>query len=531
MSIGTGLALMGGMALGGGMMTGGGSSSSTQQPAALDPSTVGQDSLAAQLQLMPQVVADDEQYAPQLTALNTSTLSQALTGSSTAGANGLIGIYGSLSPQLGQIQAASNSQADAANIANVQNLGLQATQAYQNANPLLTQQMSSLAGQVNAAGQNTVGPVSYSGVTAAQGGLSQAGLAQASGGPLLGQLTGNAGAALNSMTPLEQMEQGQAMQLLSTNGGLTAAQNAEAQDSARAAYSSRGLNNSDASMQAEVLNTADAQQNRLLQNQSLAQSVDSSTNAQVNANRSYALGTQSLGENLNIANAQMGNQVGMYNTGQSDMVGLANSQMSNQVGMYNAGMGYQDQVTNAQLALQQQQQNLNNQMSLAGMYQSQAQNPYALVLGQGAGVSQSMNATGQGSQYADSNVFDPWNSTIMSMYNTNYNAQSAAAIAAGNNSAATTGAGIGALGSLGSAALMASMMCWVAREVFGAESPRWRSFRAWMLTAAPAALRQLYLRRGERFARLIRTRPQLRAAVRAWMEDILARDEALAYGV
>ena len=36
--------------------------------------------------------------------------------------------------------------------------------------------------------------------------------------------------------------------------------------------------------------------------------------------------------------------------------------------------------------------------------------------------------------------------------------------------------------------------CWVAREVYGKDDPRWLMFRAWLLGDAPAWFRGLYLR-------------------------------------
>lgn len=76
--------------------------------------------------------------------------------------------------------------------------------------------------------------------------------------------------------------------------------------------------------------------------------------------------------------------------------------------------------------------------------------------------------------------------------------------------------GLGAAGAAG-------LVCWVAREVFGPENMRWLEFRHWLLTAAPEPLRRRYIAKGERFARLIHNRPNLRTAVRDWMNAILDR--------
>jgi hypothetical protein len=63
------------------------------------------------------------------------------------------------------------------------------------------------------------------------------------------------------------------------------------------------------------------------------------------------------------------------------------------------------------------------------------------------------------------------------------------------------------------------MMCWAAREIFGVADPRWLTFRAWMLDAAPDKLRQWYRVNGERWAgRLKHASAGTRAAVQRWME-------------
>ncbi len=63
-----------------------------------------------------------------------------------------------------------------------------------------------------------------------------------------------------------------------------------------------------------------------------------------------------------------------------------------------------------------------------------------------------------------------------------------------------------------------SAFCWVAREVYGADDPRWLFFRQWMLRDAPAWLRITYLAHGEDFAAWLHDRPVAKAALRPLME-------------
>jgi hypothetical protein len=60
--------------------------------------------------------------------------------------------------------------------------------------------------------------------------------------------------------------------------------------------------------------------------------------------------------------------------------------------------------------------------------------------------------------------------------------------------------------------------CWVAREVYGRGSPRWLLFRHWLLSDAPAWLRDSYAIHGEAIADWIRDRPIAKAAVRHLMD-------------
>ena len=64
--------------------------------------------------------------------------------------------------------------------------------------------------------------------------------------------------------------------------------------------------------------------------------------------------------------------------------------------------------------------------------------------------------------------------------------------------------------------------CWVAREVYGEQNPKWLLFRAWLLTEAPTWLRDLYATHGEKFAAWIHDKPLVKAAVKALMDRAIA---------
>jgi len=65
----------------------------------------------------------------------------------------------------------------------------------------------------------------------------------------------------------------------------------------------------------------------------------------------------------------------------------------------------------------------------------------------------------------------------------------------------------------------AGILCWVAREVYGIDNPKWLQFREWMLTKASDNLRNYYIEYGERIAKSIRNRPKIKALIRKWMDS------------
>lgn len=79
-------------------------------------------------------------------------------------------------------------------------------------------------------------------------------------------------------------------------------------------------------------------------------------------------------------------------------------------------------------------------------------------------------------------------------------------------------------GALGGASLGAGILgkfCWVAREVYGEDNPKWMQFRAWLLTKAPRWFYNLYAKHGEQFAAYIADKTHLKSVVRFVFDTIL----------
>jgi len=75
----------------------------------------------------------------------------------------------------------------------------------------------------------------------------------------------------------------------------------------------------------------------------------------------------------------------------------------------------------------------------------------------------------------------------------------------------------GMMSGLGSAFGAFDLPCWVAREVYGIENPKWLEFREWMLNDSPSWFRNTYIKYGERFAKFISNKPRVKSIIRKWM--------------
>ena len=96
------------------------------------------------------------------------------------------------------------------------------------------------------------------------------------------------------------------------------------------------------------------------------------------------------------------------------------------------------------------------------------------------------------------------------------NANNAAAMQRQNDQQKSQQVGqiIGGLSSVGSL-----LMCWVAREVYGADNPKWEKFRQWVVFQSPNWFFHWYMFNGERFAEYIKDKPLLKRIIRCWMDS------------
>lgn len=112
--------------------------------------------------------------------------------------------------------------------------------------------------------------------------------------------------------------------------------------------------------------------------------------------------------------------------------------------------------------------------------------------------------------------------TSSSMWNTNANNN--AQMALQNDQQNDWGNRLGQISSA-AGSFGALLMCWVAREVYGASNPRWMQFRDWVVFCAPEWFFNWYVLNGEQFANYIHDKPLLKRIIRWWMDSKITKED------
>ena len=74
--------------------------------------------------------------------------------------------------------------------------------------------------------------------------------------------------------------------------------------------------------------------------------------------------------------------------------------------------------------------------------------------------------------------------------------------------------------------LGAQAMCWVAREVYGEDDPKWLQFREWVIGYSPNWFYKAYSKYGEKVAKVVAKVPALKLVIRPFMD---AKRKAMGY--
>jgi hypothetical protein len=279
-----------------------------------------------------------------------------------------------------------------------------------------------------------------------------------------------------------------------------------------------------------------------------AQNQDAALRAALANQQNYMAGQQ-----FNAANQS---SVDQANRDAAQQAGLANQAANLQQQQLMAQYGYQGQLANQQAnlgtaesnrAYQAQQlqnyyQNLgqagqlyNQNMGadraysaqLVGLQQATMSDPYQAILGRpSAAFAQQQGISGQGAnltQMGGPALFNPESSYANNIYGGNQQATNAANIATAQSNAAVIGGAMQGLGSLAGGSLGAAVYkCWVAREIYGVNDPKWKRFRTWLLTRAPKWFHDFYCKYGAQFAEFISDKPRTKSLIRRWMDSRIA---------
>jgi hypothetical protein len=210
-----------------------------------------------------------------------------------------------------------------------------------------------------------------------------------------------------------------ARQQLALGSGLSDEQKRNATQAAREGWAARGLINSTGAVAGEILNRDAYGQQLLNQRQGFAQNVNQLGQSQQGINNSFLLGTQGANQSATNANQNLGLNLASLDYGRQQQ-------------------GYQNLFNNAQL------QSANAFNPFATMNQNTTNTgSNSTLFGQNAGFS-----SGALSNQAVQSQVSPWNPYAADVFGSNFNAQNARSIAAGNNQAAMAGAQDAASGAL-----------------------------------------------------------------------------------
>jgi len=397
-----------------------------EYPAAPAPRDLGQeyeDILNVSLEYAPRVFAAEAITQPAYARLQRDTQQDLMTGPDGS----LAFEENVVQPASSRMSARSATAQRTADIADVENLAPRAAEAFAAANPQLQALLDSSATQA------------------------------------LGAVGGSAISAELEAQSLEQLQ---------SAGYLTEAEQRQATQSARAAYSDRGLVQGPEAMASEVLMADTLVRQRQAEAQQFGMSVEGQRIAREQAER---------GAVTQAAQLQAGSTVDPF----AAILGRAVTspqQAAQSQALSGSFMGTQPQFFDPQNNAYASELYSGNQDAAMAAYQTQYQG-----------------------------AMDVWGTQAQAGINAMY--------APMNMQSAMMGGAMNTLGSLG----QAYTMCWVAREVYGRSNPRWLMFRHWLLTEAPAWFRRLYRKNGESFAKWVHNKPRLKSLIRAWMDTKVRR--------
>ena len=462
--------------------------------------------------LQARLLAAEQQFRPQYAALNLADINAYLLG--TGGQLGALELQDIAARRAAETEAGARGAAREADIADVERLGGRAAAAFREANPQLAAALARAEGLAAPTG-GAFREFEQAALAQAGAPLMQVAAPEALGrGALGGGLYGEAVGA-QGLGRVGSILGGRAAELAASRGQLTAEEIRASQQAIREAAAARGTEMGAGAITAEAVSRLAGERERMERDLALAASLNQATLAETAQNRAFRMGVQEA----DIARQAANRAAAMDVAGLNLQAGLTQQQQRL------ANLGLLGQARQGATAADRAYG-----LQLLGAQQGVASDPFQAILGRpsqafAAGQAQPQFAAGLAQGMQGPQLFDPnaginlalQNQANLANYQSAiYGSQAALAGAQSQARGAAIGAALGTMGTLGSAAIA---KCWVAREVFGENNPKWKLFFRWKEEVGPAWFKRLYNRHGEAFAKFISNKPKLKALIRRWMES------------
>jgi hypothetical protein len=392
-------------------------------PAPRDLAKETQDTLATQIALAPDQLAAYQQTAPGYAQTDVNILGQSLFGPDFQG--NLSDINRRLTNEAATQSQQANTAQREADLADVQRLSPAVLAAQRAANPELFGSLDAL----DATAKAGIAPGTYESMFGAAASRASDRYNPAMVSSRMSNPTGR--------TAIESALERQALGDLSLGDQMSPEEQRLVRVQSRAAADARGRGFSNAALADEVLNTAQARQDRLNTRRAFAADTNTALRSGMAADRSYGLAKDTFRSGIDQFNQQLGLSTAGFNASRAD-----------------ADRAALDRA--AQFEAARRGEDWNRQLSATQARLSTFSDPFQGVLGRsstnaGSNASLFGNAAGTAGASASQTrgMFDSFNSYSSDLYNTNYNGAAAANIASGNNRAAVLGGLFSGLGSLG----------------------------------------------------------------------------------
>ena len=217
------------------------------------------------------------------------------------------------------------------------------------------------------------------------------------------------------------------------------------------------------------------------------------------------------------ANMAAQNQAAQFGAGASNQMSLANQTAGNQANQFAASQGMAAQLANQSAGLQGNQQRLGAASQLGGLGQQ--------AFNTGQTIQQNQMQQGLLQQGLQQQLINAAKQQYGGFTGAPMQSLSAPLAALGqtpNQSTTTNSQNPGLLSYLQTI----GMMCWVAREVYGEDNPKWLQFREWVIGYSPNWFYKAYSKYGEKMAAVVAKVPALKFVIRPFMD---AKRKAMGY--